>query len=367
MQLKEVLSLYLLGVSLVFAHPGHEEKRASNELLAFKAHVRRGLSLCTRSFDESGLSARAIARRAKLASEYRRRKLAVRDTDDVLNTSHLSSADYTTSTDEREIFSSTGTCVLNPEGETGPFWVSGELIRSDIIENQAGVPVVLDIQFVDVSTCQAVEGLYIDTWSCNATGVYSGVSGNGNGNSADTSILDETFLRGIAKTDSDGVVSFNTLFPGHYSGRTTHHHIIAHLNATLLPNNTLTGGTVPHIGQLFWDQSLIDEVEATSPYSTNTVAQTTNAEDRVFSDETSGTTSDPVFNYVRLGDSVEDGLLGWVTVAVDLTATYTPNYSFVYTSSGSEAVSGNSGSSGSAPGSSGSAPSGGMGGGPGGF
>lgn len=131
--------------------------------------------------------------------------------------------------------------------------------------------------------------------------------------------------------------------------------------------HTLTGGTVPHIGQLFWDQSLIDEVEATSPYSTNTVAQTTNAEDRVFSDETSGTTSDPVFNYVRLGDSVEDGLLGWVTVAVDLTATYTPNYSFVYTSSGSEAVSGNSGSSGSAPGSSGSAPSGGMGGGPGGF
>jgi hypothetical protein len=193
------------------------------------------------------------------------------------------------------------------------------------------------------------------------------VSGNGNGNSADTSILDETFLRGIAKTDSDGVVSFNTLFPGHYSGRTNHHHIVAHLNATLLPNNTLTGGTVPHIGQMFWDQSLVDEVEATSPYSTNTVEQTTNAEDRVFSDETSGTTSDPVFNYVLLGDSVEDGLLGWATVAVDLTATYTPTYSFVYTSSGSEAVSGSSGSSGSGGSAPGSAPSGGMGGGPGGF
>jgi hypothetical protein len=135
----------------------------------------------------------------------------------------------------------------------------------------------------------------------------------------------------------------------------------------LLPNNTLTGGTVPHIGQMFWDQSLVDEVEATSPYSTNTVEQTTNAEDRVFSDETSGTTSDPVFNYVLLGDSVEDGLLGWATVAVDLTATYTPTYSFVYTSSGSEAVSGSSGSSGSGGSAPGSAPSGGMGGGPGGF
>jgi hypothetical protein len=32
--------------------------------------------------------------------------ISSRDTDDVLNTSHLSSADYTTSTDESEIFSS---------------------------------------------------------------------------------------------------------------------------------------------------------------------------------------------------------------------------------------------------------------------
>ncbi|KAL2836459.1 aromatic compound dioxygenase [Aspergillus pseudoustus] len=341
MQVKNLLQLSLFSAGLVAAHPGHEEKLATRDVLEYKAHLRRGLSNCAATFEDTGLNARAIERRALIAANYRAKK-AKRDTDDVLNTSHLSSENYTLSTDETEIFSTSSTCVLNPEGETGPFWVNGELIRTDILEDQPGVPVVLEYQFVDVSTCQPIADLYADTWSCNSTGVYSGVQGNGNGNSDDDSILSETFLRGIGKTDDDGVVTFDTLFPGHYSGRTTHHHIIVHLNATLLANNTLTGGSVPHIGQLFWDQDLIYAVEATEPYSTNTVDITTNEADRVFSTETSGTTSDPVLNYVYLGDSLSDGLLAWVTVAVDLSAEYSPAYSYVWTEDGSEAVTGNS-------------------------
>ncbi|KAL4747898.1 hypothetical protein BDW72DRAFT_215171 [Aspergillus terricola var. indicus] len=343
MHFKKVINLSLLAAALVAAHPGHEEKLATRELLSYKAHLRRGLDNCARSFEESGLTARAIARRAQLAKKYRaRHALRTRDTDDVLNTDHESSENYTLSTPESEIFATTSTCVLNPQGEIGPFWVDGELVRTDIIENQAGVPVVLDLQFVDVSTCQPIEGIYAETWNCNATGVYSGVQGNGNGNSEDDSILQETFLRGVSETDEEGVVTFNTLFPGHYAGRTTHYHVIAHLDATLLENNTLTGGSVPHIGQLFFDQDLITAVEATSPYSSNTIEITTNAEDGVFATETSGTTSDPVLNYVYLGDSLEDGLLAWVTIAIDLTAEYTPTYSFVWTENGSEAVSGSS-------------------------
>jgi hypothetical protein len=30
--------------------------------------------------------------------------------------------------------------------------------------------------------------------------------------------------------------------------------MIDHLNASVLPNNTLAGGTVPQVTQLFWDQ-----------------------------------------------------------------------------------------------------------------
>ncbi|KAL6233998.1 hypothetical protein BDW75DRAFT_251681 [Aspergillus navahoensis] len=368
MHFKKAISLSFLAAALVAAHPGHEEQLATRELLSYKAHLRRGLDNCARSFEESGLAARTIARRAELSKEYRaRHRLRTRDTDDVLATDHESPENYTLSTSESEIFATTSACVLNPEGEIGPFWVDGELVRTDIIEDQAGVPVVLDLQFVDVSTCQPIEGIYAETWNCNATGVYSGVQGNGNGNSADDSILQETFLRGVSATDEDGVVTFNTLFPGHYAGRATHYHVLAHLNATLLENNTLTGGSVPHIGQLFLDQDLITAVEATSPYSSNTIEITTNAEDRVFSTETSGTTSDPVLNYVYLGDSLEDGLLAWVTIAIDLTAEYTPTYSFVWTESGSEAVSGSGSGTGGAGDSSVNGGDGGFSGGPGGI
>jgi protocatechuate 3,4-dioxygenase beta subunit len=265
--------------------------------------------------------------------------LSVRDTDTILNTSHHSTGSQTTSTSESILFSSNSTCILNPEGETGPYWVKGEHIRSDLRDGQDGVPVILDGQFVDVETCEPITGLYWDVWNCNATGVYSGLVATGNGNTADLSNLNATFLRGVQKTDDDGVVQFQTIFPGHYSGRTTHIHMVAHLNATVLPNNTLTGGTVGHIGQIFWDQDLIDEVEATYPYNTNTVAITENASDRVFADETE-TTSDPVIEYVLLGDDLSDGIFGWVTIAVNVSATYDPNYSFVYTASGGVSESG---------------------------
>jgi hypothetical protein len=124
--------------------------------------------------------------------------------------------------------------------------------------------------------------------------------------------------------------------------------MIANLNATLLPNNTLSGGTVAHVGQVFWDQDLIYDVEATYPYNTNTIALTTNADDRVFSTETTDTETVPVFEYVYLGDSLADGIFGWITVAVNVSATYDPNYSYVLTESGGVAESGGDGGSGGA-------------------
>lgn len=88
-----------------------------------------------------------------------------------------------------------------------------------------------------------------------------------------------TFLRGIQATDEDGVASFETIFPGHYKGRATHTHLLAHSNVTVLANETISGGAVTHIAQVFWNEVLRTAVEATYPYSTNTKAITTNAED----------------------------------------------------------------------------------------
>ncbi|KAM0168314.1 hypothetical protein ACHAPF_011113 [Botrytis cinerea] len=66
-------------------------------------------------------------------------------------------------------------CILSLEGETGPFYVSGEHIRSNLRETQAGVPLVIDGQFLDSTACEPIQDLYWDIWDCNSTGIYGGI------------------------------------------------------------------------------------------------------------------------------------------------------------------------------------------------
>jgi protocatechuate 3,4-dioxygenase beta subunit len=146
-------------------------------------------------------------------------------------------------------------------------------------------------------------------------------------------VLDKTFLRGLQLTDDEGVAQFDTLFPGHYTGRATHIHTILHQNATVRDNGTVYDLTASHIGQTFWDQSIRDEVELLAPYNTNTQTVTANADDRVFAVESAGT-ADPVFDYVMIGDSLEDGLIGWITLGINVTLTSTISPAAVYYASG---------------------------------
>lgn len=48
---------------------------------------------------------------------------------------------------------------------------------------------------------------------------------------------------------------------------------MSHLSAEQLSNGTITSGQVSHVGQLFFDQDLIDLVETASPYTTNSQDQ----------------------------------------------------------------------------------------------
>jgi protocatechuate 3,4-dioxygenase beta subunit len=279
--------------------------------------------------------------------------LKVRDLADVLSTSHLSDITGVTVDSPSDVFFSDDvSCILSPEGEVGPFWVNGELIRSDVTDDEPGVPVVMDAQFIDINTCEPITDLYFDVWNCNSTGVYSGVQDSSNGDGNDASNLDNTALRGIQPTDGDGVAQFQTIFPGHYNGRATHIHVIAHIGATVLSNGTLTGGNIAHIGQLFYDQGLITQVEAMSPYSENTAAITLNADDRVLAAETANSDSDPVLEYVILGDTVEDGHFSWITIGIDTSASYSASYAATLTADGGVANSNNGGGGGGGGGSS---------------
>lgn len=247
--------------------------------------------------------------------------------------------------------------------------VTGEYYRANVTESQGGVPIYVDIQIIDTNTCEPLPNVALDYWHCNATGVYSGVVANGNGDSSDGSNLNATFLRGIQATDADGVVQFQSIVPGHYTGRANHVHILAHTEGSwsLLANNTITGGTTTsHVGQLFFDQDLLSLVEATAPYSTNTAQHTQNSEDNIMSGEAA--TIDPVLEYVLLGDTVEEGLFAWISMGINATASSTVQAAANYGESGGVAnANGGMGGGGDGggmggPGGNGTAPPGGMGG-----
>lgn len=61
----------------------------------------------------------------------------------------------------------------------------------------------LEMQFIDTNTCEPIENLVTDIWSCNSTGVYSGIDPE---QAAGEGGLSSTFLRGIQITDDEGVV-----------------------------------------------------------------------------------------------------------------------------------------------------------------
>lgn len=89
------------------------------------------------------------------------------------------------------------------------------------MNDEAGVSLDLELQVIDMSTCEPIPSVYVDVWHANSTGVYSGVVAKGNGNSEDESNWNTTAGRGIFATDDEGTVHFETNFPGHYTGRAT--------------------------------------------------------------------------------------------------------------------------------------------------
>jgi protocatechuate 3,4-dioxygenase beta subunit len=57
--------------------------------------------------------------------------------------------------------------VLTPEVSDGPYvYPQSQLLRQDIVGNQVGVPLVLDIGVVDVNTCSPMSDVLINIWVC---------------------------------------------------------------------------------------------------------------------------------------------------------------------------------------------------------
>jgi protocatechuate 3,4-dioxygenase beta subunit len=154
-------------------------------------------------------------------------------------------------------------CVLTPEMNEGPYFVAGDKVRRNITEGRAGVPLTLRLSVLDVSTCKPIKGATVDIWHCDAAGLYSEESQLGTGS--------QTFMRGIQRTDRQGIALFRTVYPGWYQGRTVHIHVKVFL-----------GGRTIHTGQLFFPDALTDLVYRRSPYASRGTRTTRNASDSIF-------------------------------------------------------------------------------------
>jgi hypothetical protein len=151
-------------------------------------------------------------------------------------------------------------CVLAPEQTEGPYYLDDARLRRDIREGRPGRPLTLRLTVVDVSTCRPIRGAAVDVWHCDAGGVYSG-----------TTVASTRFLRGVQRTDANGLALFRTIYPGWYPGRTVHVHVMVHV-----------GGNVVHTGQLYFPDTLTDRVYRSRPYSRRPGRTTRNAADSIY-------------------------------------------------------------------------------------
>lgn len=116
-------------------------------------------------------------------------------------------------------------CTVSPSETAGPFptITPSSWVRTDIVDGRTGVPFTININIMNKNAnCQALENAIVDIWHCDKDGNYSEYGGTGMQSTNYTAVH---FLRGRQVTNSEGTVSFTSIFPGWYTGRATHIHV----------------------------------------------------------------------------------------------------------------------------------------------
>ena len=195
------------------------------------------------------------------------------------------------------------TCSATCELTEGPCYDSQSEVRADLSYGQDGLPVRMGIRILD-DACKPVAGALVDVWHVAPTGKYSG-DDSANEDVAfctanDTEYTSHLYFRGKQTTDANGVVYFDTCFPGWYSSRTIHIHMTISI-----------GGNAYLTTQLVFEDALDDEIVASQPiYKDRGSRDTTNLTDTVVS---ATTYKDFLFETEKMPDGA---MLAWKTLIV---------------------------------------------------
>jgi protocatechuate 3,4-dioxygenase beta subunit len=163
-----------------------------------------------------------------------------------------------------------------PQQTEGPYFVDDMPNRSDIRSDpsdpsvQEGIPLHLVIHVYSAgnnSSCTPLKGARVDIWHANSHGIYSDVSDQGT--------TGKKFLRGYQVTDTNGTVRFTTVYPGWYQGRAIHVHDKV---------RTFNGSekTLEWTSQLYFDNSINEQVHKQPPYSKHGLPYITNEQDGIY-------------------------------------------------------------------------------------
>ena len=197
----------------------------------------------------------------------------------------------TTTTTTTTGTTTTGSCSVIPTETNGPYPADGStslnallmsgIVRSDIRSSfngatgvAAGIALTVTLTLVNTSaSCASLSGYAIYIWHCDRAGLYSLYS---------TGVTGENYLRGVQETDSNGQVTFTTIFPACYSGRWPHIHFEVYPSLALATRVA----NVSKISQIALPQAACSAVYATTGYSASVsnLSQVSLATDNVFSD-----------------------------------------------------------------------------------
>ncbi|KUM35612.1 intradiol ring-cleavage dioxygenase [Arthrobacter sp. EpRS71] len=194
------------------------------------------------------------------------------------------------------------------DGSNGPNVLEASgVVRRDIRSSfgtsttkAEGVPLTVTLTLLDNSNgCAPLAGAAVYAWHCDQDGKYS---------LYDSGLEDENYLRGVQEADSNGQLTFTTIFPGAYSGRWPH----IHFEVFESMSNTTAAGQVLAVSQIALTEPACKEVYATSGYesSARNFPNTTLTSDNVFGDDGG------IYQLATMSGSVAGGYTAALNVTV---------------------------------------------------
>ncbi|MHA3704113.1 dioxygenase family protein [Jatrophihabitans sp. YIM 134969] len=207
-----------------------------------------------------------------------------------------SSSSTTSSSSSSSSAAATGTTTAAeseiPEETAGPYPGDGSngpdvletsgVVRRDITTSfgemsgtAEGVPVTVTLALTDLASGDVpFEGVAVYVWHCDREGRYSLYSDG---------VTEQNYLRGVQVADSNGEVTFTSIFPACYDGRWPHIHFEVYPDVDSITDSTSAIAT----SQIAMVQDVCDTVYATEGYeqSVTNLAKVSLDGDNVFGDD----------------------------------------------------------------------------------